>query len=89
MPQMPHPSVLGAFPFRDGRIVPLIDIQQVPEQGAAWSAKIRVIITEFQQRIQLLVSGVTRIHPHKLEQVVVAPTRFCWKNFRRLNYGRL
>ena len=45
MPQMPHPSVLGAFPFRDGRIVPLIDISKFLNKGGVVSEYPRIIIT--------------------------------------------
>ena len=68
MPQMPHPSVLGAFPFRDGRIVPLIDISKFLNKGGVVSEDPRIIITEFNKtHTAFLVSGVTRIH------------RICWK----------
>ena len=74
MPQMPHPSVLGAFPFRDGRIVPLIDISKFLNKGGVASEDPRIIITEFNKtHTALLVSGVTRIHRISWKQVE-APT---------------
>ena len=74
MPQMPHPSVLGAFPFRDGRIVPLIDISKFLNKGGVVSEDPRIIITEFNQtHTAFLVSGVTRIHRISWKQVE-APT---------------
>lgn len=74
MPQMPHPSVMGAFPFRDGRIVPLIDISKFLNKGGVSSADPRIIITEFNKtHTAFLVSGVTRIHRISWKQVE-APT---------------
>ncbi len=74
MPQMPHPSVLGAFPFRDGRIVPLIDISKFLNKGGVSSDDPRIIITEFNKtHTAFLVSGVTRIHRISWKQVE-APT---------------
>ena len=74
MPQMPHPSVLGAFPFRDGRIVPLIDISKFLNKGNVTSNDPRIIITEFNRtHTAFLVSGVTRIHRISWKQVE-APT---------------
>lgn len=74
MPQMPHPSVLGAFPFRDGRIVPLIDISKFLNKGGVQSNDPRIIITEFNRtHTAFLVSGVTRIHRISWKQVE-APT---------------
>ena len=74
MPQMPHPSVLGAFPFRDGRIVPLIDISKFLNKGGVASEDPRIIITEFNKtHTAFLVSGVTRIHRISWKQVE-APT---------------
>ena len=74
MPQMPHPSVLGAFPFRDGRIVPLIDISKFLNKGGVASNDPRIIITEFNKtHTAFLVSGVTRIHRISWKQVE-APT---------------
>ncbi len=74
MPQMPHPSVLGAFPFRAGRIVPLIDISKFLNKGGVVSEDPRIIITEFNKtHTAFLVSGVTRIHRISWKQVE-APT---------------
>ena len=74
MPQMPHPSVLGAFPFREGRIVPLIDISKFLNKGGVVSEDPRIIITEFNKtHTAFLVSGVTRIHRISWKQVE-APT---------------
>ncbi len=70
MPQMLHPSVMGAFPFRDGRIVPLIDISKFLNKGGVSSEDPRIIITEFNRtHTAFLVSGVTRIHRISWKQV--------------------
>lgn len=70
MPQMLHPSVLGAFPFRDGRIVPLIDISKFLNKGGVASSDPRIIIAEFNKtHTAFLVSGVTRIHRISWKQV--------------------
>ncbi len=63
MPQMRHPSVIGAFPYRDGRVVPLIDLSLFLEKEADEVEDPRIIVTEF-NRVQtaFLVSGVNRIH---------------------------
>ncbi len=63
MPQMRHPSVIGAFPYRDGRVVPLIDLSLFLEKEAEEVEDPRIIVTEF-NRVQtaFLVSGVNRIH---------------------------
>ena len=74
MPQMPHPSVLGAFPFRDGRTLPLNDISKFLNKGGVVSEDPRIIITEFNKtHTAFLVSGVTRIHRISWKQVE-APT---------------
>lgn len=74
MPQMSHPSVLGAFPFRNGRIVPLIDVSAFLNKGGVDSSDPRIIITEFNKtHTAFLVSGVTRIHRISWKQVE-APT---------------
>ena len=63
MPQMPHPAVMGAFPFRDGRVVPLINVSRFLDKSAIDSEDPRIIITEFNKvHTAFLVSGVTRIH---------------------------
>lgn len=70
MPQMLHPSVLGAFPFRDGRIVPLIDISAFLNKGGVRGDDPRIIISEFNRtHTAFLVSGVTRIHRISWKQV--------------------
>ncbi len=63
MPQMKHPSVLGAFPHRNGRIVPLIDLGVFLEKEPEEVPDPKVIVTEF-NRLQtaFLVSGVNRIY---------------------------
>ena len=75
MPQMRHPSVLGAFPYRGGRIVPLIDVCKYLDKGSIGDES-KIIITEFNNvQTAFLVSGVTRIHRISWKQVE-APSRF-------------
>lgn len=63
MPGMSHPSVLGAFKYRDGRIVPLIDLALYLDKPRVTSEEPKIIVTEFNNVITaFLVSGVTRIH---------------------------
>ncbi len=63
MPQMRHPAVLGAFPHRDGRVVPMVDLAVYLEKNRIDSADPKVIVTEFNNIITgFLVSGVNRIH---------------------------
>ncbi len=71
LPEIPHPSVLGAFNLRS-RIIPLVDL-------ALWLGKQRmttpledtkVIVSEFNRVISaFMVSGVTRIHRLSWTQV--------------------
>ncbi len=70
MPQMRHPCVKGAFPYRNGRIVPLIDLCNFLDKGPLEDADSKIIITEF-NKLQngFLVSGVTRIHRISWSQV--------------------
>lgn len=75
MPEVSHPSVLGAFNLRE-EIIPLIDL-------AGWLGKKRVqkeapkvIVTEFNRtKSAFLVSGVTRIHRINWSEVE-APTGY-------------
>lgn len=70
MPQMRHPCVLGAFPFRGGRIVPLIDLCRYLDKGCIQDDEPKIIITEFNNlQNSFLVSGVTRIHRISWSQV--------------------
>lgn len=70
MPETPHPSVIGAFPFRDGRIVPVIDIGRFLNKTLENHKDPRIIITEFNTaHTAFLVSGVTRIHRISWKQV--------------------
>ena len=70
MPRMRHPAIQGAFPYRDGRIVPLIDTSRFLDKGGVRNSDSRVIITEFNKtRTAFLVSGVTRIHRISWKQV--------------------
>ena len=63
MPQMPHPCVMGAFPYRDGRVVPLVDLAKYLGTQAQSDHEPKVVITEFNKVITAFqVSGVNRIY---------------------------
>jgi len=63
MPQMPHPCVLGAFPYRDGRVVPLVDLAKYLGTEVRSDREPKVVITEFNKVITAFqVSGVNRIY---------------------------
>ena len=66
MPQMRHPAVMGAFPHRDGKIVPLVDLAHyLGKEPAAEQNRqdTKIIVTEFNAiSTGFLVSGLTRIH---------------------------
>ncbi len=64
MPQMRHPAVMGAFPHRDGKIVPLVDLARyLGKQSADETGDSKIIVTEFNGIVTgFMVSGVNRIH---------------------------
>ena len=63
MPQMRHPAVMGAFPHRDGKVVPLVDLGKYLLKGSVDPKNAKIIVTEFNSIITaFLVSGVNRIH---------------------------
>lgn len=63
MPEMRHPSVVGAFLYRNGRVVPLIDLSVYLGGEPIKNSDSRVIITEFNMVMNsFIVSGVNRIH---------------------------
>jgi two-component system chemotaxis response regulator CheV len=63
MPQMPHPCVMGAFPYRDGRVVPLVDLAKFLGTEARSDHEPKVVITEFNRVVTAFqVSGVNRIY---------------------------
>ncbi|MDL2272328.1 chemotaxis protein [Desulfovibrio sp. OttesenSCG-928-I05] len=63
MPQMRHPAVMGAFPHRDGRVVPMVDLARYLGKSRVEGQEPKIIVTEFNQIITgFLVSGVNRIH---------------------------
>ncbi len=83
MPQMRHPSVMGAFPYRGGRIVPLIDLCIYLDKGRTEDEDPKIIITEFNNiQNSFLVSGVTRIHRISWSQVE-APSQFMLEMSRK------
>jgi len=70
MPNIPHPSVLGAFNLRS-RIIPLVDLSLWLGKGASLAHEnTKVIVSEFNRMISaFMVSGVTRIHRLSWTQV--------------------
>jgi two-component system chemotaxis response regulator CheV len=70
LPNIPHPSVLGAFNLRS-RIIPLVDLSLWLGKGASlMHANTKVIVSEFNRMISaFMVSGVTRIHRLSWTQV--------------------
>lgn len=63
MPQMRHPSVIGAFSHRNGKIVPLVDLAVYLGKEAVTGGEPKIIVTEFNNiNTAFLVSGVNRIH---------------------------
>ncbi len=79
----PHTSVMGAFPYRGGRIVPLIDLCIYLDKGRTEDEDPKIIITEFNNiQNSFLVSGVTRIHRISWSQVE-APSQFMLEMSRK------
>ena len=70
LPEIPHPSVLGAFNLRS-RIIPLVDLSLWLGKGATEvKDSTKVIVSEFNRMISaFMVSGVTRIHRLSWTQV--------------------
>ena len=63
MPQMRHPSVMGAFPHRDGKIVPLVNLAIYLGKESKLTDDAKIIVTEFNHIMTgFIVSGVNRIH---------------------------
>lgn len=76
MPQMRHHAVLGAFPHRDGRIVPMVDLAVYLGKKREVSQDPKIIVTEFNHIVNgFLVSGVNRIHRLNWQEVE-APGNF-------------
>lgn len=70
MPNMRHESVLGAFRYRDGRVLPLIDLSKYLDKPPILTKDPKIIVTEFNNVLTaFLVSGVTRIHRLSWEAV--------------------
>lgn len=62
-PQRPHPCVLGAFSYRDGRVVPIVDLNIYLGNPPVDKEGHKVIITEFNKVVTAFqVSGVNRIY---------------------------
>ncbi|MDR1685957.1 MAG: chemotaxis protein [Desulfovibrio sp.] len=63
MPQMRHPSVKGAFPHRDGKVVALVDLGAYLGKVRPATSEEKIIVTELNGIVTaFLVSGVNRIH---------------------------
>lgn len=64
MPQMRHPAVMGAFPHRDGKVVPLVDLGRYLDKDVVKpNDDAKIIVTEFNNIVTgFVVSGVNRIH---------------------------
>ncbi len=63
MPQMSHFSVLGVFPYRDGKVIPLIDLALFLDKEPESVVDPKIIVTEFNKvQTAFLVSGVNRIY---------------------------
>jgi len=64
MPQMRHPSVMGAFSHRGGRIVPLVSLARYLNKPVSEEDdNSKIIVTEFNSIMTgFVVSGVNRIH---------------------------
>jgi len=77
MPQMRHPCVLGAFPYRDGRVVPLVDLAvYLSKEAHPQDQEHKVVITEFNKvTTAFQVSGVNRIYRLSWTDVE-APSQF-------------
>ena len=76
MPQMRHPSVLGAFSHRGGKIVPLVDLAHYLNKEQGELSERKIIVTEFNNIVTgFVVSGVNRIHRMSWNKVE-APGKF-------------
>ena len=63
MPNSHDPCVRGAFKYRDGRVVPLIDLAVYLKKNRVEKEEPKIIVTEFNHVVTaFLVSGVNRIH---------------------------
>ncbi len=64
MPQMRHPAVMGAFSYRDGKVVPLVDLARyLDKKSPEVTTESKIIVTEFNHILTgFMVSGVNRIH---------------------------
>jgi len=75
MPDVSHPSVLGAFNLRSN-IIPLLDLSMWLKKRRVENEPPKVIVTEFNKVTSaFMVSGVTRIHRISWEDVE-APNKY-------------
>jgi len=76
LPQTRHRAVLGAFPHRDGRVIPLVDLSLYLGKKRESTGDSKIIVTEFNTTTTgFLVSGVNRIHRLSWQEVE-APGNF-------------
>ena len=69
LPEVQHPSVLGAFNLRN-QIIPLVDLSLWLGKKRTGKSEAKVIVTEFNNvTTAFMVSGVNRIHRISWEQV--------------------
>ncbi len=69
LPEVQHPSVLGAFNLRN-QIIPLVDLSLWLGKKSTGAADAKVIVTEFNNvTTAFMVSGVNRIHRISWEEV--------------------
>ena len=69
LPEVQHPSVLGAFNLRN-QIIPLVDLSLWLGKKRTGKAEAKVIVTEFNNvTTAFMVSGVNRIHRISWEEV--------------------
>lgn len=69
LPEVHHPSVLGAFNLRN-QIIPLVDLSCWLDKPSHNEATAKVIVTEFNNvNTAFMVSGVNRIHRISWEEV--------------------
>ena len=69
LPEVQHPSVLGAFNLRN-QIIPLVDLSLWLGKKRTGASEAKVIVTEFNNvTTAFMVSGVNRIHRISWEEV--------------------
>ncbi len=63
VPSNIKPGVSGMFPFRDGKVIPLINLASYFKKETPKANDVRIIVTEFNKtQTAFMVSGVNRIY---------------------------